>query len=185
MLLSACHQIMGISRHFIKISYKKQPTQNIALINNFCKKNPERKCSENFYFGCYFLNLNNFENFKYPQFVWSSNFTYDDSFIFHPQCHALASLFLNMPKYSIQSIFQGYHVQPIVMDTNTPSVPRVASPVDSTVSQSAGASRRSLSYADTARSTVMPSDTPVWSKKYKKQHFFLPSYFTSLPQNML
>ena len=52
---------------------------------------------ENLYFCCYFLNFNNFENFKYPQFVWSNNFTYDNSFIFHPQCHALASLFLNMP----------------------------------------------------------------------------------------
>ena len=41
--------------------------------------------------------LKHFENFKYPQFVWSNNFTYDNSFIFHPQCHALASLFLNMP----------------------------------------------------------------------------------------
>ena len=80
--------------------------------------------------------------------------------------------------------FQGYHVQPIVMDTNTPSVPRVASPVDSTVSQSAGASRRSLSYADTARSsTVMPSDPPVWPKIIKKIIFFLPSYFQN--QNML
>ena len=62
------------------------------------QKNPERKCSENLYFCCYFLNLNNFENFKYPQFVWSNNLTYDNSFIFHPQCHALASLYLNMPQ---------------------------------------------------------------------------------------
>ena len=83
-------------------------------------------------------------------------------------------------KYSIQGIFQGYHVQPIVMDTNTPSVPRVASPVDSTVSQSAGASRRSLSYADTARSsTVMPSDTPVWPKIIKENISFL-SYLAIL-----
>ena len=36
MLLSACHQIMGISRHFIKISYKNN--LHIAMINNFCKK---------------------------------------------------------------------------------------------------------------------------------------------------
>ena len=85
-------------------------------------------------------------------------------------------------KYSIQSIFQGYHVQPIVMDTNTPSVPRVASPVDSTVSQSAGASRRSLSYADTARSTVMPSDTPVWSKKYKNSIFSYPAILLPYPK---
>ena len=48
------------------------------------QKNPERKCSENLYFCYYFLNLNKFENFKYPQFFWSNNFTYDNSFIFHP-----------------------------------------------------------------------------------------------------
>ena len=34
----------------------------------------------------------------YPLFVWSNNFTYDNSFILHPQCQALASLFLNMPR---------------------------------------------------------------------------------------
>ena len=50
-----------------------------------------------FIFCCYYLNLNKFENFKYPQFVWNNIFTYDNSFIFQPQCHALASLFLNMP----------------------------------------------------------------------------------------
>ena len=33
---------------------KKQPTQNIAIINNFAKKKSERKCSENYIFAAIF-----------------------------------------------------------------------------------------------------------------------------------
>ena len=80
----------GNFKTFHKDFLYKQPTQNIAIINIFCKKILKEMFRK-------FIFLLLFKYFKYPQFVWSKNFTYDNSFIFHPQCHALASLFLNMP----------------------------------------------------------------------------------------
>ena len=103
------------SRFPIKTTYTEY-----SHYQQFLQKNPERKCSENLYFCC----LNNFENFKYPKFVWCNNFTYDNSFIFHPQCHALASLFLNMPRYTLALFFPFS-----LLNQSGPAEQLVASPI--------------------------------------------------------
>ena len=65
------------------------------------------------------------------------------------------------------NLFQGYQVPPIVVDTNNRSVGRSASPVDSTVSQSAVAVHRNQSGADATRSSLMmPSETTVFISSF-------------------
>ena len=44
----------GNCKTFHQDFLQKQPTQNLAIINNFFQKNPERKCSENLIFAAIF-----------------------------------------------------------------------------------------------------------------------------------